>query len=368
MAESCCAPSCCGGSGPVPDDYPYPEQPYVVGSVDTFAGPIPLVTTELTSADRLGALGVRLDFRRSDYRVRPGLYAIGDPTDEAPVLVTANYKLTFDALRSAMSGRDAWVLVLNTRGVNVWCAAGKKTFGSFELIARIADAQLAQVVSHRTVIAPQLGATGVSARAVHAASGFRVVWGPVRAGDIPAYLEAGMKATAEMRRVTFGMTERAKLVAVELSFLWRPKTLLALAAAAASVAAWAALAPAAVPWDVIAAVASALLIGFVAGVVITPVLLPWIPGRAFALKGAIAGALFAGVVAVGAFPVLGVAGSIAVVALAAAVSSFAAMNFTGSSTYTSPSGVEHEMRRAIPFQGAALLAGIVASVLAAVIA
>ena len=35
------------------------------------------------------------------------------------------------------------------------------------------------------------------------------------------------------------------------------------------------------------------------------------------------------------------------------------MNFTGSTTFTSPSGVEQEMRKAIPAQAAALLAAAV---------
>jgi hypothetical protein len=36
------------------------------------------------------------------------------------------------------------------------------------------------------------------------------------------------------------------------------------------------------------------------------------------------------------------------------------MNFTGSSTYTSPSGVEWEMRRAIPWQLGGAVAGVFA--------
>ena len=65
-----------------------------------------------------------------NYKVDPGLYAIGNPNERSPVLVTANYKMSFDNLREALPGRDAWILVLDTRGINVWCAAGKGTFGT----------------------------------------------------------------------------------------------------------------------------------------------------------------------------------------------------------------------------------------------
>ena len=64
------------------------------------------------------------------FAVDPGLYALRNPGEQAPVLVTANYKMSFDRLRQALPGRDAWILVLDTNGINVWCAAGKGTFAT----------------------------------------------------------------------------------------------------------------------------------------------------------------------------------------------------------------------------------------------
>ena len=49
------------------------------------------------------------------------------------MLVTANYKLSFDSLRFALATIDAWLLVTDTRGINVWCAAGKGTFSASEV-------------------------------------------------------------------------------------------------------------------------------------------------------------------------------------------------------------------------------------------
>ena len=89
--------------------------------------------------------------------------------------------------------------------------------------------------------------------------------------------------------------------------------------------------------------------------VAAPALLPWIPGSAFAIKG-----LWAGLAA--ALPLLvffrGSAGWLASGAMlltVSAISSFLAMNFTGSTPFTSPSGVEKEMRRAIPAQAVGML-------------
>ncbi len=361
MSE-CCGPStpCCAGAA-----YEYGSQPFENGAVDTFAGPVPRVTTVLTAADRRGTRRMRLGIGRSDYRVRPGLYAIGEPDDTAPVLVTANYKLTFDVVRSELSGRDVWLLVLDTRGINVWCAAGKGTFGTDEVVKRVRDARLEQIVSHTRLVVPQLGATGVAAHEVRSKCGFSVTWGPVRAEDLPAFLDAGMKATPEMRRVTFPMRDRAALIGVELSLLWRWKVLAGAAAFVAAAALLSLWMPSLLVPLLIALGAAAL--GVVAGAVLVPLLLPWLPGRAFSLKGAIAGA------GLGLLLILGIFGTDVplyawgLLAVLSAVSSYVGMNFTGSSTYTSPSGVEWEMRRAIPAQIAASVVGLGAFVVGIVI-
>jgi CO dehydrogenase/acetyl-CoA synthase gamma subunit (corrinoid Fe-S protein) len=105
------------------------------------------------------------------YTVEPGIYAIGEPTAESPVFVSANYRLSFNRLRSGLAGRDGWILVLDTKGINVWCAAGKGTFGTEELVNRIETVGLGGIVAHRKLIVPQLGAPGISAHEVKQQSG-----------------------------------------------------------------------------------------------------------------------------------------------------------------------------------------------------
>ena len=130
------------------------EQSFVTGSIQTNVGPVPQISSALTWTDRWGSYKARWSIHRMNYKVDPGLYALGRPDDKAPVVVTANYKMTFDRLREALPGRDFWILVLDTKGINVWCAAGKGTFGTEELIDRIASSGLARVVSHRELILP----------------------------------------------------------------------------------------------------------------------------------------------------------------------------------------------------------------------
>src|SRR5208337_2241701 len=190
---------------------------WVTGSVVTPIGSVHQVSTVLSSIDYWEHFKCRTTSYRNDYKVTPGLYAIGDPDKNSDVLVSANYKYSFDMLRSELKGLNLWILVLDTKGINVWCAAGKGTFGTAELVKRISAAQLDKIVAHRQVIVPQLGAPGVSAFNVKQIAGFRVLYGPVRAKDIPAYIKSGYKAAREMRRVNFSVSDRLILTPMEIS-------------------------------------------------------------------------------------------------------------------------------------------------------
>ena len=296
-----------------------------------------------------------------DYLIEPGLYALGRPDKDSPVLVTANYKLTFDKLRPALPGLDAWILVLETYGINVWCAAGKHTFGTEELVHRLAASRLGEVVAHRRVILPQLGGPGVAAHKIKKLSGFKAVFGPIRAEDLPAFLEAGAKATPEMRLKSFPLQERAVLIPLELVTALKialpvAGALFLLAGLGGPAGFWAN----AYAYGLFAA--AALLAAVLAGVILTPLLLPWLPGRAFSVKGMTAG-LMVGLAAALVLAVLrgGPAWSLGLemaawLIIAPAVAAFLGMNFTGSSTYTSLSGVRKEMRYAVPAQ---IVAGII---------
>jgi len=321
--------------------------------VDTPAGPVKRVKTALDRSDRLGALKARWGIGRMRYRVEPGLYALGNPKPETPVLVSANYKLSFDTLRSRLQGRDAWILVLDTRGINVWCAAGKGTFGTEEVVRRVEAARLHEVVSHRRLVLPQLGAPGVAAHEVKERTGFRVVYGPVRAEDISAFLDAGMETTAGMRRVRFPLRDRLAVAPMEL--VASARYFLPLAAV------FALLGALGLPFAGVSS-AVALLAAWLGGAVLVPALLPWLPGRAFASKGVWAGAAIALGLAAWGLARPGFFGNgptvLAWLFLVPAVVSFLGMNFTGASTYASLSGVRREMRIAVPLQVACAVAGL----------
>ena len=313
---------------------------------------ITAVTTKLSFKDRLGGWAVRWGIGRMRYSVEPGLYAVGKPKRSDPVLVSANYKLTFDSLRKALSGINCYLLILDTKGVNVWCSAGKGTFGTAELVSRIKDTLLSEIVSHQTVILPQLGAVGVDANEVKKQSGFSVIYGPVRAEDIKTFLQNNCTASDDMRTVRFTLRDRLVLTPLEL-----------VTAVRKSLAAFGVVFVvnlfAAKPFGLTDF--TAYMGAVLTGTVVVPLLLPYIPGRAFAFKGTFAGLIWAfaavwlnhwishetGLVIIG------------YLLLLPSVSAYLAMNFTGASTYTSPSGVVKEMKTALPYMITASAAGLI---------
>jgi acetyl-CoA decarbonylase/synthase complex subunit gamma len=296
------------------------------------------------------------------YTIEPGLYALGEPGEKSPVLVTANYKLSFDKLRKELPGRNLWILVLDTKGINVWCSAGKGTFGTMELVNRIASSGLPQIVSHRELILPQLAGPGVAAHQVKQLSGFKVIYGPIRSKDLPAFLDNGFKATAEMRLKTFTTWERIVLIPIELVEALKAGVIIILGLFLLSFlgrlgGGWAN----ALSHGLFSALA--ILTAILAGAVLTPMLLPWLPGRAFSLKGLCLGLLAAVVLTASRWgDWITIAGRLEIIAwflLIPALSAYLAMNFTGASTYTSLSGVRKEMRWALPLQISAAIVGLI---------
>lgn len=305
------------------------------------------VSSQLRLSDHIGACKARWGIGRMNYMVPPGLYALGRPTPDDPVLVTANYKMSYDAVRRAMAGRNAWLLVLETFGINVWCAAGKGTFGTEELVRRVTATGLAAVVRHRRLLLPILGAPGVAAHEVARRTGFSVSYATLRADDLPEYLDNGMSTTPAMRELTFTTYERLVLIPVELVQALKSTAAIAIclfvlgflrSGATAGLTA-----------------AGGYLGAALTGIAIGPLLLPWLPGRSFSVKGAVAGAAWSCawyLLASG----RGWETSTTIAAFLAlpAVSAFHTLNFTGCTPYTSRTGVKREMRRALPVMGGSL--------------
>lgn len=320
------------------------------------------INSDWSEKDYFGALKVRLSLKRNNYRVNPGLYKLGNPGKDAEVIVTSNYKLTFDKVRRSLKGIDVWILVLETFGVNVWCAAGKGTFGTNELIRQITESQLQKYISHKRLIVPQLGAPGVSAYKVKKATEISVKFGPVRAEDIIEYLENDLIKTKEMSTVRFNLSDRFILTPVEIVnslryLIYAILFVFLLSGINSNGFSFSAL------WHEGVITNIYLVLAYVSGAFVAPLLLPWLPFKYFAGKGIVAGWLIFIIINFLFFENRAVLDSTGWFLISGAVSSFLAMNFTGASTYTSLSGVQKEMRIFVPIQIAFILIGLIAIII-----
>lgn len=304
-------------------------------------------TTTLAFSNKWDHFTARLGYRRMYHRVEPGLYSFGNPTTSSPVFASANYTLSFDALRTSLQGMDGFILVLDTKGINVWCAAGKGTFSTEEMVRRIEATGLKEVVSHRTLIVPQLGAPGVSAHEVRQRSGFKVEYGPVRAKDIPEYMKTG-KASEEMRTVRFPIRDRAILIPVEIkNLLWLAILLPILLFLIGG-------------WFPALMALTAIL----GGIALFPLLLPFLPTNDFTSKGIILGLILAAPFSFYSIYtaegiLIGLAYGVADALLIVPAVAYMALNFTGCSTYASRTGVRREIFTYIPMLVGLILTGAV---------
>ncbi|OFX28363.1 MAG: hypothetical protein A2X08_10820 [Bacteroidetes bacterium GWA2_32_17] len=328
---------------------------YIIGHTNNN---IPIVTTNLNFLDLLGNVKVRCSIFRNNYKVKPGLYAVGTPDKNSDVLVTANYKLSFDHLRKNLIGINAWILVLDTKGINVWCAAGKGTFGTKELISKIQEFLIDKIVEHKRIIVPQLGAVGVSAHEVKNATGFNVKYGPVRATDLKAFLSNSYRADKKMRTVFFSFKDRLILTPIE--FIGHLNYFIFLLAIVFILSCFKnATFNVDNAWNYFYVPFISLTASYIIGTIITPVLLPFIPTKNFSFKGIILALIFSVILLVLNVINISVLEIISFFFLNIAIASFTAMNFTGASTFTSLSGVKKEMEIAIPVQIILFVVGFV---------
>lgn len=331
------------------------------GFIESPVGKIRTISNNTLFKDKAEHFGVMWGYKRNNYMVKPGIYASGNPKSTSPVLVTCNYKLTFDILRRDLKGMDCWILVLETNGVNVWCASGKGTFGTEELINRIRKTKLETLVSHKVLIIPQLGASGISIGKLKKETGFRGVFGPVRSEDINEFINNRFKASETMRQVNFNLKDRAKLTPLNLVqnlkyYFWGLAILILI--------------------NIIGSINTGLQVtilntsfiqsiplffGVITAAMIFPLILPIIPFKSFALKGTTLAIIFMAIIfnLKDYFLLSDTLSFIGYSFMILALITNICLNFTGSTTYTSFSGVVKETLRALPLCIAGGIIGVV---------
>lgn len=326
------------------------------GSILVGGKEIKRLSSQITSKDEWEHVKVRLGVNRYSYKVPSGVYAIGTPEKGSPMFVTCNYKLTVDIVRKALDGYNCFLLVLDTKGINVWCAAGKGTFSSRELIYQLHKHQVKKELGARKVYLPQLGASTMEPHLVRKYTGISVHYGPVSAMDLPKFIDCDFQCTKEMRIVSFTLKDRMLLAPLETILYF--KFVLFTVFIAVILEGVSVLQGANFDWG---AVVNGTLIGFIGllmATVLFPMLLPYLPFRMFSYKGYLLGGILVIEGLARSLLNWGLLNGVFIIWLLLMLG-YITFSFTGSTTFTAQSGVEIE---AVRFKRHAVL-GLVVSIL-----
>ena len=145
------------------------------------------------------------------FPAKTGLIKIGKPDRNSPVFVTGNYRLTVTRLKRSLKGLNCYILIANSNGINVWCATAGGHFTNHSVISVVKTSGIEDLVDHRKLILPQLTATGLERKELEKKIGWKVIWGPVYAKDIPNFVHIEFKKSSAMSLVHFSFKERMEM-------------------------------------------------------------------------------------------------------------------------------------------------------------
>ena len=240
------------------------------------------------AADHRAALRCRLGLLNGSSRVPAGLYALGNPGAESPVLLAVSYRISFDLLRRHCAGRDAWIVVADTGTLDPGAARAAGRLGTAEVAQALASSRVAELVTRRELVLPWEVAADIDTARLATHACFRAVKGPRRTRDLPHFLDSGLRLDPSMEEPTFTAGERLAVVPTIFARSLKPFPAFAFAALI-----YAGLGPEGV--SVTRALSGGwqlLLLGFVSlvcGSVLAPLVPPAAPRPPYSVRGWVLG-------------------------------------------------------------------------------
>jgi acetyl-CoA decarbonylase/synthase complex subunit gamma len=118
------------------------------------------------------------------------IYEIGGPGENSPVLVTANFSLTYFIVSGEIESSriPSYLLIKDTEGLSVMTAWAAGKFGADNIAAFVKKCGIADKVKHRKLIIP--GYIAIESGALEEElPGWEILVGPREGSHIPAYLK-----------------------------------------------------------------------------------------------------------------------------------------------------------------------------------
>jgi len=121
-------------------------------------------------------------------QVNPGLYEIGKPNRNAPVIVTSNFSLTYFTVASDIEASKvpSYLLVIDTEGLSVMTAFAADKFTPEKIAQALDDYKVAEKVDHRRLIIP--GMIAMMKMKLEDLTGWEVLVGTKDSSALPKYL------------------------------------------------------------------------------------------------------------------------------------------------------------------------------------
>jgi acetyl-CoA decarbonylase/synthase complex subunit gamma len=122
--------------------------------------------------------------------VTEGIYEIGSPDENSPVLITTNFSLTYFIVSGEIEGSrvPSWLLIMDTEGLSVMTAWAAGKFSGDLVGTFVKKSGIADKISHKKIIIPGYAAA-ISGDMEEELPDWEILIGPRDASLIPKFLK-----------------------------------------------------------------------------------------------------------------------------------------------------------------------------------
>lgn len=122
--------------------------------------------------------------------VTQGIYEIGAPNENSPLLITTNFSLTYFIVSGEIEGSrvPSWLLIMDTEGLSVMTAWAAGKFSGDAVASFVKKSGIADKIAHKKIIIPGYAAS-ISGDMEEDLPGWEVIIGPRDASLIPKFLK-----------------------------------------------------------------------------------------------------------------------------------------------------------------------------------
>jgi len=172
-------------------DDPMKEVMIAAAFIAKYAGII--VMSDLAGESLFPLLVARMNIYSDPQRplaTKEGIYEIGGPGADSPVLVTSNFSLTYFIVSGEVetSRVPAWLLVKDTEGLSVMTAWAAGKFVADAIAPMVKKCGIEEKISHRKLVIPGYAAA-ISGELEEELPDWEIQIGPREASHLPAYLK-----------------------------------------------------------------------------------------------------------------------------------------------------------------------------------